>query len=79
MKAPWPAAALERSTVKQTDPGATARQIMEDRRKSTSKTKQQVLEKVEATASGEFDALQASEIDQWLDSLPKHGNGNGHS
>lgn len=68
---------MERSSEKQIDAGATARQVMADRQKKTrSLAKQKVLDAVEAANSGEFDALDSAQVDSWLDQL-HHGNGNG--
>lgn len=74
---PLPASALERGTAKQTDPGATARQVMENRRAGSAK-KRKVMEKLEAEQSGEFEAMTDEQLDQWLDGLPRLGNGNGN-
>jgi hypothetical protein len=73
---PLPASALERGTAKQTDPGATARQVMESR--SGSAKKKKVMAKLEAEQSGEFEALTDEDLDRWLDGLPRLGNGNGN-
>lgn len=74
--APLPASALERGTAKQTDPGATARQVMEGRTGSAKKKK--VVQAVEAEQSGIFEAMPDEDLDRWLDQLPRTGNGNGN-